>query len=467
MSVWSAITDSNKVFNYAQVFGVKDVTTAEMLAAIKDWYALYYDTAKNATEDPALRLPVAIVSKLYKAIFSEYTASASLKGTKGDFVNRLVKGLDEQRKKAIQQMLIGGYCLLKPVPTATGFDFIVIRRPDMLVFGRDADGRVTDLGTSECTQVGATTYTLLERRTMDTTGYLTIESRLFASQAEGVLGREVPLNTLDKYAELVPVLRLPQPVFSIGLIPLVCPAENCVDGSEDAVSVYAAAAEAIHTVNRNEAQLNKEFEHGRMRMAVSDTMLRQGGDGRKMLVDDIFVGAPIPDMDGNMGITVFAPALRERSYIARKKEALRDIESLIGFKRGVLSDVETADKTATEITSSAGEYNLTIQDFQEEWERCVRETVRVCGILGQIYHVPGTVATDPQKDISVNWGNGILYDEDKEWATLMQLVNAGMLKPEIALAWKFDLPWDKPEDIALIRDKYMPVDEETEDEPEC
>ena len=46
----------------------------------------------------------------------------------------------------------------------------------------------------------------------------------------------------------------------------------------------------------------------------------------------------------------------------------------------------------------------------------------------------------------------------------MQMVAAGILKPEIAIAWKYDLPWDKPEDLAAIREKYMP--EQTEPSPE-
>ena len=60
----------------------------------------------------------------------------------------------------------------------------------------------------------------------------------------------------------------------------------------------------------------------------------------------------------------------------------------------------------------------------------------------------------------------ILYDEDKEWSTLMQMVAAGILKPEIAIAWKYDLPWDKPEDLAAIREKYMPEQTEPSQEDE-
>ena len=38
----------------------------------------------------------------------------------------------------------------------------------------------------------------------------------------------------------------------------------------------------------------------------------------------------------------------------------------------------------------------------------------------------------------------------------MQLVGAGMLKPELALAWYFEQPHDTPEDLARIREHYMP-----------
>ena len=36
------------------------------------------------------------------------------------------------------------------------------------------------------------------------------------------------------------------------------------------------------------------------------------------------------------------------------------------------------------------------------------------------------------------------------------MVQSEMLKPEIALAWKYDLPWETPQDLEAIREKYMP-----------
>ena len=56
----------------------------------------------------------------------------------------------------------------------------------------------------------------------------------------------------------------------------------------------------------------------------------------------------------------------------------------------------------------------------------------------------------------MRWGDGVLFDKDKEWEEVMELVKQGMLKTEIALAWKYGLPWQREEDLEEIRRKYMP-----------
>ena len=289
---------------------------------------------------------------------------------------------------------------------------------------------------------------------MDAAGYLTVENKLFRSRDAGALGAEVPLGTLESYAALAPSFTYPQPVWSLGLIPVRTPLENCVDGSPDPVSVYAPAAGLIHNINRNEAQLNLEFSNGESRIIVPDAMLRREESGRRGLRDHVFAGAPMLPEEGQ--IAIFSPQLREASFLARKAEYLRNVESLIGLKRGLLSQVEAAERTATEVTSSAGDYNLTILDFQQMWEAAVREAVRVCGVLGRMYKVYAGPELDPGKDVSVGWGNGILYDEDKTWAEYRELVAAGLLKPELALGWYFDLPAETEADLRKIRERYMP-----------
>lgn len=446
--------------HYSQAFpGARDCTSPQMQSAIQDWFHLYYADDTPPEEDPCQRIPCAVVSKLQKACFAEYSAQVVLKGEKGKFLARCQAELDAQRKKAVQLAMIGGEAWLKPLPEKDCFSWAVVRRDAVAVLARNAGGAVTDLLSMEKTQAGGRWYSLLERRTVDEQGYLTLQNRLFCSQDGVTLGSPAALASLPRYAKLRPEYTYPGPVGSIGLVPLRMPLENTVDGSPDGVSVYAAASRLIHNIDHNEWLLDQEFDHGAIRVLASDDLLckKRDKEGRvvaRSLPAGLFTG--LDDDPETVGITVFAPALRDASFLARKTEYLRNVESVLGIKRGLLSQVEATERTATEVNSSAGDYSLTIQDLWDVWEAADREALRLCDVLGQMYRLCGAAPFDPQQDLSVSWGNGVLYDADKAWAETMQMVQAGMLKPELALAWKYDLPHDTPGDLARIRERYMP-----------
>lgn len=435
--------------DYEMAFRAVDMTSPEMKKAIQRWQNLYYEKAATPDYDPCQRIPYTIVRKLTKTAFSEYSASS-----KDAFVSEILDAADAKKKSAMQKALIGGESGLKPIPTASGFRFAVVSRPNILVFGRDGDGNMTDIGMAEHSIRDRFYYTLLERRTMDDSGYLTITNRLYRSNDQNRLGQATALTELPQYAELAEEYTFPEPLGSVGVAWLKTPIDNSVDGSPDGVSVYDAAVGLIENINRNEAQINGEFERGKSRIIASADMLEVDEvGGRKNLSANVFTA--VDESPDDIGITIFSPALREQSYLARKTEYLRNVENVIGLKRGLLSEVEAAERTATEVTSSEGDYNLTIIDFQQMWESALREAVRLCGVLGRMYRVPG--AHDVEDDsIAVDWGNGVLFDEEKTWADYKDMVAAGLLKPEIALGWKFNMPRDTEAQLAKIRKKYMP-----------
>lgn len=447
MSIINALF-SNSSNSYADAFQAQDRTSVWMQKAIPLWFDLYFAQGKTEDSDPCQQIPYTVVRKLTKAVFSEYKAAS-----KDAFAQAVLDSLDEKAAEAMQMVLIGGECLLKPIPTGTGWRWTVINRANILVFGRDDDGMMTDIGTAEMTTTEKHYYTLLERRTVDSRGYLTIRNVLYRSEMKGTLGVRVNLKELPKYEDLADVYTFQKPVGSVGLVQMKTPMVNCVDGSADGVSVYASAVGLILNINRNEAQLNGEFERGQSRIVVSEDMLKKDRNGRKMLTDNIFVGV---DYDPEtIGVTIFSPELREQSFLARKQEYLRNVENVIGLKRGLLSEVEAVDRTATEITSSEGEYSLTVVDFQRMWERAAQEALRLCGVLGQLYRVAGAHEV-PWDAVSTSWGNGVLYDEEKVGAELLSQVQSGLLQPERYLGWYYDLPCDTAAQRARIRKDYMP-----------
>lgn len=453
MSIFTALTTA---YSLEDAFNAKDSTSQEMRMAITEWFRLYYEREATKDSDPCQRIAYTIANKLTKTCFGEYQATSE-----DEFAQALLSALDKRKRKGMQMLLAGGESWIKPIPTATGFAFNVVRRDNALIFGRDAVGVPNDIGTTEHVTWDKKYYTLLERRSLNTAGRLTIQNKLYCSETPAHLGRRVSLQALAQYATLPDEYTFPVPLDGLGLVHMQVPIENVVDGSADGVSVYAAAVGLIHNIDRNEAQINGEFERGQSRIVVSSAMTRRDENGRSKLTDNIFIGVDGDPED--IGVNIFSPTLREQSFLNRKREYLRNVESVIGIKRGLLSEVEAQERTAKEVTSSEGDYNLTIIDLQEVWTRAVKDTVKLCGILGKLYKVPGAHEV-PEDAVTIDWGNGVLYDEDKTWAGYLDMVARGMMKPEIALGWRFGMPTDTPEDLQAIREKYMPMIEQiTED----
>lgn len=428
------------IYDYEERFGASDKTTKAMKNAIADWFDLYYLADSQEDRDPCQRIPYTVVNKLVKAMFGEYTASAADAG-----YQHLVDALDAQRKNAVQLALIGGECYIKPCPGAQTFGFTLIPRNQLLIFGKDGDGEPTDVGTMEISAYGKYFYTLLERRTMDAAGLLTIENSLYRSADANSLGTQVSLQEHPAYENLAQTYRFEAPMGGIGLVRMKTPMLNCVDGSSDGVSVYGAVAGLIRNIDENEAQIKGEFSRGESRVILSRDMLRDG-----QLQDHLFVG--LDEDPEAVGMTVYSPQLRYEAYLARKQEYLRNVESMLGMRRGMLSDANMEERTATEITSSAGDFNLTVIELQHMWQEAQKKTLALCGKLAALYRLP----YPEEMEVSVDWGNSTLYDEDKIWEEYRQMVSVGLIAPEVALGWRFNLPSNTEAERKTIREKYMP-----------
>ena len=428
------------IYDYEARFGASDKTTKAMRNAIAEWFDLYYQADAQTDRDPCQRIPYTVVNKLVKAMFGEYRAVAG-----EESYRHLVEELDGCRKHAVQLALIGGECYLKPCPGRDSFGFTMIPRDNILIFGRDPQGEPTDVGTVETSAYGKYFYTLLERRTLDGEGLLTIRNQLYRSGDQNALGTQVPLSDHPAYGDLQESYRFEAPLGGVGLVRMKTPMLNCVDGSREGVSVYGAVAGLIRNIDENEAQMNGEFTRGESRVILSRDMLREG-----QLQDHLFVG--LDEDPEAVGMTVYSPQLRYEAYLARKQEYLRNVESLIGMRRGMLSDANMEERTATEITSSAGDFNLTVIELQKMWEEAQKSTLALCGKLSALYQLP----YPEEMEVSVDWGNSTLYDEDKVWEEYRQMVSMGLIAPEVALGWRFNLPADTEAERQRIRQRYMP-----------
>ncbi len=428
------------IYGYEEAFGAWDVTTRPMRKAMKLWRELYY----GKSGDSCQRVAFTVVSKLTRGVFGEYAAHGQ-----EPFVRQVLKSLEACSREAMERILMTGECFLKPWLRQGGFGFTLVPRDQVLVFSRDAQGAPMDVGLAERSVLGNQYYTLLERRTVTDRG-LRLENRLYRSNNPENLGARVALNSHPDYAGLQEYALYPG-ALGLGMVRVKTPMVNCVDGSRDGVSVYAPAAELIQAIEENERQLQGEFRRGQSRIIASADLLRRDEQGNRSLDGELFVG--LDEDPEQVGITIFAPELRQEAYLQRKQEYLRNVETIVGLKRGMLSDSNARDRTATEITASAGDYNLTLISLQGMWEQAIREALELCRELALVFGLP---EVPDSLECQVDWGNGILYDEDKTWEEYKQMVAQGLLKPELALAWRFGCRAETQQELEEIRKRYMP-----------
>lgn len=438
-----------------EAFGESDISSAEMQEAVRLWSELYrepYASNGNCGYNPHMAVAATLVAKLDGAMFSEYQSKIAETGNKS--LEELLRNLDRVNSKCMQSAMVSGECLVKPIRNATqnNFAFTVIPRENYSVLGRDEFGVITDVGSYDTQTIVNMYYTLVERRTVDAKGYLTIQNKLFESDTPGMLGDEIPLGDVAQYASLKASARYPTPIYSIGLIQAKMTAVNMIDGSDDGISIFAPSAYTIQLLNEHEAQYKVEFKNARSRVIVSEEFLRSDRLGNPIFDDDLLM--PLEGNHQDVGITIFNPEIRDESFKRRENDLLRMIENQNGLKRGMLSDVNfyQQDKSATEVNLSNGEFNLTILDLQRVWTQVVTQAFAICDVLGRLYFGWKSTATP-----ALDYGDGVLYDRNRVFTEMYQLVTSGIMRPEVLLAWYYNMEWE-PDDKEVVEavQKLMP-----------
>lgn len=420
-------------------FDACDTTSLEMRRAIVEWFNLYFEThACCCDSNSGMRLPYSIVDAASNAVFGEYEYNVD--DDRIGEIDSAMEALDSIRDAVFQYATIGGESLIKLVPNADtrSFDYRVIRRDACAVLARDIKGKITSIGMVEYSQRKDTFYTLCEKRSLDHNGMLTIGYRLFAGVEDpscgGNIGSRVPLWSVPEYSELEESTTIPQPTFSLGLIQCDMPMVNCVDGSKEPVSLYAAAVKEIICAYRHAERTEWEYAATRPKLIVTDDIVMKDRWGNAVETPDYIQAIDVTGAGGGDNpVTLYSPTPKQTELEARMNQHLRNIENLLGFRRGQFSNADIEEKTATEILTTSARFALTVKSLQDVWEDTVNEFVRVVATLGKQFFGWG-YNLDALPEITISWGNGVLYDEDKVYQRLHDAAYEGLIRPEVYVA---------------------------------
>lgn len=121
---------------------------------------------------------------------------------------------------------------------------------------------------------------------------------------------------------------------------------------------------------------------------------------------------------------VFDPAIRDSSYYARLQELYERLEKEVGTSKGILSNPETANATATEIKRSMYDTFTIVGDARQQFERAMEDFVYACNVYANYYNL----SPMGEYKLSYDWSYDLLENSQESFSQLIQGKNNGAVE---------------------------------------
>ena len=324
----------------------------------------------------------------------------------------------------------------------------------------DGSGWLTDVAFIQTKVEGDVTYTRLERHKLNVNN-VTIENYAFKNTNSGnqetytniggmTLGSEIPLTDVPEWKDIPPkatinnVDRLLFGYFKM-------PDANTIDPhSPLGMSCFGRARDLIKDADEQYSRLIWEFEGGELAIDIDRDALQfmadaQGNGHSAMghLQNRLYRTIDLGESDT---YKPFSPALRDTSLINGLNTILMRIEDVCALSRGTISDVAAEARTATEIKILKQRSFSANKEIQNALQIALEDVIYAMNVYVTLYNIVGDIEyrgdkVDTSKmgtyDVSFEWDDSILIDEESELATRMSLNDKGIESKLALRMWYF------------------------------
>lgn len=324
------------------------------------------------------------------------------------------------------------------------FDFVYADHFYPLAF--NGSGDITEAAFIQHKIIRNITYSRLEYHKFEN-HTVTITNRAFKSTAqvtnnEGAdLGQEIPLTAVPGWENIQPVTVI-ENTNRLMFAYFKMPEANTIDMySPLGVSGFDKAINLIKQADYQYSRLLWEYEAGEIaididRDALKDTEVRDN-EGKIVMVSKMGklqqrLYRPVDLGSDSDTYNVFAPALRDASYIQGLNTILTHIEDVTGLSRGTISEVTMNEaRTATELRILKQRSYQTNADIQKAIQKCLDDLVYVMNALCDLYDI----TPEGEYEVSYEWDDSILVDVDTELGKRMTLMQSGIMSKEELRMW--------------------------------
>lgn len=375
----------------------------------------------------SLRLEQGICREFANICLNEMETSVS-----NDKLDEIYQDAIQDLNENLQSGLALGSFIIKPlgenkVEYVTADKFIPVEF--------DSRGRLIDVIFIETRKEKTNSYYYrFERHKLDETGLL-ITNKAYHSASNTTIGKQVPLSTIDEWANLPEEIYYPgveNPDFGYYRNPI----KNDIDGSFCGVSIFDSAIDLIKKTDKQFGRLEWEFESGERVIHVDIAAMQPqatidgGRTAWKMpeLNKRLYKGLNLQPGANEELYKEYSPEFRDENIINGLNAMLRRIEFNVSLSYGDLSDAQYVEKTATEIkTAKKRKYNM-VTAIQKNLKDCLEDLVYALAFYNAL--------TKSGYEFICNFKDSVLVDEETERQQDRQDVAMGVMH-----LWEYRMKW--------------------------
>lgn len=429
--------------------GYNTAISSEMANAIKAWGEAYVNRSPWLTADyekniSSLELPAGIAAEISRLIL--YKGKSWIKGAGGaessarsewlqTAYSAFMKGIRQELEAACA---VGGM-VFKPYISGGTVHIDAIANDCFIPCAFDMEGNITEAVFLSPAVVGSRYYTRLEHHKWDPadSSYV-ISNRAFVSGSANSLGTETELSAVPQWAGIERERRfkcVSQPLFAHFRLPV---ANNVDRQSVMGISCYARAMRQIQQADEQWERIMWEFQGSELAVMAENGMFRIVRGEAELPKGHERLYRVFADSDRGSPLETFSPGIRDMSLFNGLNRIFQRIEFNCGLAYGTISDPQVVEKTAEEVRAGRQRSLTHIQNIQAALEDTLLRLISAMDIYADIIGVPGG-----DYEAIFEWGDGVTYDREAEFARRMQLAAAGKYKWEKLLAWYFGCSEEK------------------------
>lgn len=387
-----------------RIFHRKTVQT-DVEHAIKSKMAAEYENIKD------INFTAIISNKLASLTVSDSKITVEGDGKRAEQVGELLNAVWAHIKSTVAASL--GYGSVYIVPYCAGGKIYTDVVPQSRIYATElrGDDLIACTIISDVITRDSHTYMRLTDYSLEAGGYK-IQNKAIK---DGNI--EVPLQSISEWAGIPPEIRIGN-VDRLLMGCLRCPVDNRNCDNNDGVPITFGAEDIISQVKECLSQIRREYKLKEAFVGVDATLFGVGDNKQELPADGLFKTF---DEGSDEFWQVFDPAIRDTAYQARLNQLFELLEKSIGLSKGVLTNVDSQNSTATEIRRSTHDTWAMVDSIRAEVMSCFNSLAYAFDVLCNYYSLtpPG------EYKLSFDWDYSLLEDSQESFGQLMQAQSLG------------------------------------------